>query len=68
MNITRYRVVKRGDARRRYLCEGFEALYDLAFRLSVKHRAAVYFDEDATEDELIEDLNGNGYRVEILED
>lgn len=48
---------------KQYNVTGRDALYDLAFEISQKHRAAVYFGEDATEEELIDDLRGCGCMV-----
>ena len=67
MNLRKFIVTKRGT-KFRYICNTEFDLYHLAFHISVRERGAVYFGENATVDELIDDLRGNRYRVEEVDE
>lgn len=56
---------KRGKT---YFCGDLDDLYNVALSVSLMTRAAVYFDPDASETELIDDLRGCDCRVEMIEE
>lgn len=63
MNTKRWFVIDRRGGCKQHNCKGIDELYSLAFDISLRERAQVYFDEDATAEELIEDLRGCGCTV-----
>lgn len=56
---------KRGKT---YFCGNLDDLYNVALSVSLMTRGAVYFNADAGERELIDDLRGCDCRVEVIEE